>query len=174
MKILIAYRTQYGAVEKCALIMRGKLLATVELLDLKQKRNPEIGDFDIILIGGSIYEGLIQREVISFCGRNRETLLEKKVGLFLCCLDKRERSGDQLNSSYPPWLTAHAFVSRSLGGILDLEKLLPMDCYLVNKLDDIKKSGDLLDYDGLDDFCQKVNRIDSGRAMYPTGQSDSA
>ena len=159
MKILIAYRTQYGAVEKCALIMRGKLRATVELLDLKEKRNPEIGDFDVILIGGSIYEELIQREVISFCSRNREVLLAKKVGLFLCCLYKGERSGDQLNSSYPPWLTAHAFVSRSLGGILDLEKLLPMDRYLVQKLGEIKKSGDLLDYDGLDDFCQKVNQI---------------
>ncbi len=162
MKILIAYRTQYGAVEKCALIMQEKLHATVELFDLKQKRNPEIGDFDIILIGGSIYEGLIQREVISFCSRNRDALLAKKVGLFLCCLYNGERSGDQLKSSYPPWLTDHAFVRRSLGGILDLEKLLPMDRYLVHRLGEIKKSGDLLDYDGLDDFCQKVNRI--GRA----------
>ncbi len=159
MKILIAYRTQYGAVERCALIMREKLRGMVELLDLERKRSPEIGDFDIILIGGSIYDGLIQREVISFCSRNRDALLAKKVGLFLCCLYNGERSGNQLKSSYPPWLTAHAFVKRSLGGILDLEKLLPMDRYLVHKLGEIKKSGDFLDYDGLDDFCQKVSRI---------------
>lgn len=159
MKTLIAYRTQYGTVRRCAELLCKGLPGDVVLVDLKDQKKAGVTDYDVVLIGGSIYGGLIQREVVSFCGRNREALLQKKVGLFICCLYQDERAEEQLRSSYPQWLLDHSFARYALGGMLDLEKLKPMDRFLVERLGEFHGSRDLLEYDRLKEMQQTVRRI---------------
>ncbi|HVO40132.1 MAG TPA: flavodoxin domain-containing protein, partial [Spirochaetia bacterium] len=70
MKVLIAYRSRYGATESCARRIAGLLGPDTVLRDLRGRVPPlSPGEFEAVLIGGSIYGGRIQREVVSFCER---------------------------------------------------------------------------------------------------------
>ncbi|MGA2481453.1 MAG: flavodoxin domain-containing protein [Spirochaetia bacterium] len=134
MKALVAYRTRYGTTAACARKLAGQLRAETTCVDLAQGRAPDVHGFDVVLIGGSIYGGKIQREVSWFCERNRDALLEGKVGLFLCCLYQGARAEAQLQDAFPPWLAARAFDGRVLGGELHMARLRLFDRLLVRSL----------------------------------------
>ncbi|MGA2615537.1 MAG: flavodoxin domain-containing protein [Spirochaetia bacterium] len=134
MRVLIAYRSRYGATESCARALAGKISADTVLRNLRTPGGPSPGDFDAILIGGSIYGGKIQREIGSFCDHEREHLLERKVGLFICSFYSGERGMAELQAAFPPWLSAHAFARELLGGEMSLGKLSLPDRLLVRSL----------------------------------------
>jgi menaquinone-dependent protoporphyrinogen oxidase len=133
-KALVAFRTRYGTTAACARQIAGLLPAESVCIDLAESRPPDARGFDVVLIGGSIYGGKIQREVSWFCERNREALLERPVGIFLCCLYQGARAEEQLREAFPPWLVAHAFASRVLGGELLYARLRLFDRLLVRSL----------------------------------------
>jgi len=130
-KVLIVYRTRYGATSSCARRLSERLRAQSVVVDLATSRPPSAKEFDAVLIGGSIYGGKVQREVPSFCEREQRALQERPVGLFLCCLLGGERAEAQLRASFPDWLTAHAFQTAVFGGILEPRKLRLLDRLLV-------------------------------------------
>ena len=134
MRLLIAYRSRYGGTESCARALAEKISADTILRDLRKRGGPSPRDFDAVLIGGSIYGGKIQREIGSFCDHEREHLLAKRVGLFICCFYTGERGMSELDAAFPPWLSAHAFVRELLGGELSLGKLSLPDRLLVTSL----------------------------------------
>jgi menaquinone-dependent protoporphyrinogen oxidase len=133
-KALVAYRSRYGTTAACARDLAGRLHADATCADLAKGRAPDVYAFDLVLVGGSIYGGKIQREVSWFCERNREALLERRVGLFLCCLYQGSRAEAQLRDAFPPWLAAHAFSGRILGGELHYDRLRLFDRLLVRSL----------------------------------------
>jgi menaquinone-dependent protoporphyrinogen oxidase len=131
MRVLIAFRSRYGTTEACSRSLAGQLEAETQCIDLSRRGRPDARLFDVVLIGGSIYGGKIQREVTWFCERSREPLLQRRVGLFLCCLYRGERAQGQLQAAFPPWLTAHAFASGLFGGALRHDRLSLLDRLLV-------------------------------------------
>jgi menaquinone-dependent protoporphyrinogen oxidase len=135
MKTLIAYRSRYGATEACARRIAGVLGSGTVLRDLRGRTPPlSPGEFDAVLIGGSIYGGRIQKEVVSFCEREQDRLTRARVGLFVCCLFEGERGMAELNAAFPPWLLAHAFTRELLGGEVRLDRLSFGDRLLVRGL----------------------------------------
>ncbi|HUV09280.1 MAG TPA: flavodoxin domain-containing protein [Spirochaetia bacterium] len=158
MKILIAYRSKYGFTEECVRSLKRGIEGETILVDLKAERNPETAPFDIVLLGGSIYGGMIQREVTAFCSRNRESLLAKPVGLFLSCLYRGEKAREQFESSFPGWLLAHAFGRYHMGGEIVLEKLGLIDRFLIRRFagqreDKTENRGQVVA-----DICRAVNQ----------------
>jgi menaquinone-dependent protoporphyrinogen oxidase len=138
MKVLIAYRTRYGTTAACAKRLAERIGAETAVLDLARDRDRAVAaaaTADVVLIGGSIYGGKIQREVPAFCERQREPLLERPVGLFICCLYRGERAMEELASSFPEWLLAHAFDRRPLGGEVHPERLTLVDRVLLRGLE---------------------------------------
>jgi menaquinone-dependent protoporphyrinogen oxidase len=133
-RALVAYRTRYGTTEACAGEIARRLQAETVVVDLARGRAPAVGAFDVVLVGGSIYGGKIQREVGWFCEANREALLGRPVGLFICCLYRGARAEAQLAEAFPSWLSAHAFAARALGGDLHYERLRLFDRLLVRSL----------------------------------------
>ena len=101
MKALIAYRSKYGAAAMCAEKVAERLSAECEIADLKRD-NPNPARYDFVIIGGSVYAGRIQREVLSFCEKYRSILEGKTVGLYICCLYKDDKAQKQNRSQ--PWL----------------------------------------------------------------------
>ncbi|MGO9412289.1 MAG: flavodoxin domain-containing protein [Spirochaetia bacterium] len=130
MRVLIAYRSRYGATQSCAQFLADRVSAETVLHDLRLPGRPSPADFDVILVGGSIYGGKIQREIGSFCDQERERLLSKKVGLFICSFYDGERGMAELQGSFPPWLSAHAFARELFGGKLSVGKLSVLDRFL--------------------------------------------
>ena len=138
MKTLIAYRSRYGATESCARRIAGLLGPDVVLRDLRRDmRNRSVlslDDFETVLIGGSVYGGRIQKEVVSFCEREQDLLERKRVGLFICCLFEGERGMAELNAAFPAWLLAHAAARELLGGEIRMDRLSLGDRILVRGL----------------------------------------
>lgn len=84
MRTLIIYASKYGCTKDCAEILESSIKGEVVLINIKNKI-PDMLTFDSIIIGGSIYMGKIQRSITNFCKRNKAKLLQKKIGLFICC-----------------------------------------------------------------------------------------
>ncbi len=142
MKVLIAYRTRYGTTAACARQLADRIDAETTLADLRgQGRRPRSSaapspdSADVVLIGGSIYGGRIQREVPAFCERHREVLLARPVGLFICCLYRGEHAMAELEAAFPGWLLAHAFARSLLGGEVHPERLSFLDRLLLRGLE---------------------------------------
>jgi menaquinone-dependent protoporphyrinogen oxidase len=93
-----------------------------------------VQEYEVVLIGGSIYAGKLQRKVVSFCEKNRSALLQRKVGIFLCCLYQGEEALMQLQSAFPDWLLAHAFARVLPGGEVHYDRLTFLDRLLVRSL----------------------------------------
>ena len=76
--------------------------------------------------------------------------------LFICCFYKDEHAEAQLIRAFPPWLYAHAFDRRYLGGEMRLKKLNLLDRIIVTRLLKIRKDSHLLNYDAIDHLCRNV------------------
>ncbi len=134
MRTLIAYRTKYGTAAACARILLEKIGGDTVLADLADARDVNVREYEVVLVGGSIYAGKVQRSVVSFCERNRAALLQRNVGVFLCCLYQGEDALMQLQSAFPDWLLAHAFARALPGGEIHYSRLTLLDRLLVRGL----------------------------------------
>jgi menaquinone-dependent protoporphyrinogen oxidase len=159
MSVLIAYRTRYGTTGKCAGLLRDRLSAETHIADLKREREPEIEPHDTVILGGSIYGGTIQQDLISFCEYHREALLERRVGLYLCCLYQGEKARQQIHATYPSWLVAHASLMSSFGGEIEIGQLSLLDRLVVRNLFGYKHDISLLDMGEVERFAQSVNTL---------------
>jgi menaquinone-dependent protoporphyrinogen oxidase len=134
MRTLIAYCSRYGTAAGCARTLAQKIGGEITLTDLARERWPAVAGHDVVLVGGSIYAGKIQRRVVSFCERNRHGLLAAKVGIFLCCLYAGEEAAVQMQDAFPDWLLAHAFGKAFPGGRILVDRLSFLDRLLVRAL----------------------------------------
>ena len=118
MKSLIAYASKTGVVEKCAKMLAEKLPG-VEICNLRRgATNP--ADYDCVVVGGSIRAGALSPETALFLDQCRDTLLRKKLGLFLCC-GADDQAEEAFSRNIAPELLAHAAVHMAFGGELNLD-----------------------------------------------------
>ena len=170
MKTIIVYATKHGTVAKCASILSDKLTGEVDLLDIKKGTVPELSVYERVIIGGSIYAGRIQKEITAFCSQNLNILMDKKLGLFICCMFKGS-SELQLNSAFPGELRDKAAASDSFGGDMKFsdmsfgERLLTkMVSKTIAKSDpslaniDFKTDISMISEETIDRFAQVMNQ----------------
>ncbi len=141
MKTLVAYASKYGTTRKCAEAIADRLPGGADLIDLRHDKLGSLDGYDSVIVGGPIYAGKVMSAVPAFCERNREVLLDRVVGLFICCLYEGETALTELDEAFPPWLNAHAVVRTAVGGAIDYAALGLVDRYLAKKIAHI--SGDI-------------------------------
>ncbi len=134
MRTLVVYSTKYGTTRSCAEEIARQLPGETRVADMNRERLKSLEGYDAVVIGGAIYAGKVMSGVPRFCERHREELLERGVGLFVCCLYEGETAQSELDGAFPPWLNAHALVRRPVGGAVKFEKLKAIDRYLVRKI----------------------------------------
>jgi menaquinone-dependent protoporphyrinogen oxidase len=84
-KILIAYAGKSGTSQKAAELLASEVKRhDCEVADLT-KTTPVLGDFDYIVLGGSIRFGKAHRALRAFLTANEKALCEMPHTLFLCC-----------------------------------------------------------------------------------------
>ncbi len=159
MRTLIAYRTKYGTTAACARRIAEKIGGDVALADLADARDLNPREYEVVIVGGSIYAGKIQRRVVSFCEKHRSILLQRRVGIFLCCLYEGEEALMQLQSAFPDWLLAHAFTRVLPGGEVHYDRLTFLDRLLVRGLP--HRTGDFsrMRPEALDDLAVAVKSL---------------
>lgn len=125
MNTLIVYATQYGYTADCAAQLKAKLTGDVTLVDLGKQSAPNLGGFDAVIVGGSIYMGRVQAQVSAFCASHAGELSQKKLGLFLCC-GLPQNFEQNLSASFSADLVAKAKAVGCFGGELRTARMKPM------------------------------------------------
>lgn len=116
--------SKHGTTEKVANIISEHLnLKSIDIFNLRNNKTPDISNYDFVIIGGSIHVGMIQKRVKQFCIVNTNVLLEKKLGLFLCCMEVGEKATLQFENAYPVQLRQHAFYTGLMGGECLIDKM---------------------------------------------------
>ena len=130
MNILIAYATKNGCTKKCAKLLAEKLHKKVDLVNLKKQKTIDLAKYEIVILGGSIRMGMINGSVKRFCKNNIEVLLNKKVGLFICCAAKEEETQPYFVKAFPSELLEKAFSKECFGGEMIIEDLKGFDKFI--------------------------------------------
>ena len=133
MNTLIVYASQYGFGEECAKKLCALAVEEATLVDLTREGMPSLNGFDTVIVGGSVYMGKAMRQTIDFCAANESTLLQKKLGLFLCC-GLPQNFEQSLAASFSEPLRKHATASGCFGGELRLGKIKPMHKMIANMM----------------------------------------
>ncbi|MEI6101547.1 MAG: flavodoxin domain-containing protein [Eubacteriales bacterium] len=122
MKTLIVYASTYGFAEECAKTLAGQVQGETVAINITKEKEPALAGFDNIVIGGSIYMGRVQKQVSEFCVSNLNTLLTKRVALFLCG-GIAENYEQNMQNSYPASLLEAAVSKEYYGGELRKDKM---------------------------------------------------
>jgi menaquinone-dependent protoporphyrinogen oxidase len=139
MKTIIVYATSHGTTESVAEQIKSKLQGEVDLANIKKQKKIDLNGYDQVVIGGSIHAGMIQSSIKSFCEKNSATLLQKKLALFLTCMDE-EKATAQFEKAFPEQLRAHAITHKLTGGEFKLEKMNFFQRAIVKKVSGITES----------------------------------
>ena len=171
MNTLVIYASKHGSAEKCAVELSNRLTGENYLCNLKDGKVPELSQYERIIVGGSIYAGGIQKEVSEFCFNNVGELMDKKLGFYICCMN-RSASETQLKDAFPQELFNNAIAKESFGGEFKfrdmnfVEKAITKMISKVLAKDnpdmpaiDMKKDLSLLSQEKIDKFVQLMNSI---------------
>lgn len=164
MKTLIAYSTTLGCTEQCASKLKDDLLDDVDMVRISRRRKYNLQQYDTIIVGGSIHEGMIQRAVHKFCETSLEILLQKQVGLFVCCMDTDADEHALINQAFPDELIKHALASGFFGGELNIKKMNLLQKIMTRKAARLQKEPDI-DFQKILEFASKIQNLGSVSRM---------
>lgn len=122
MKTLVVYGTTYGYAQDCAHTLAALLPGPVEVVDAASAMMLPIRAFDRIIIGSSVYMGKPQKSVVTFCTQRQQELMEKQLGLYLCCA-LPEGFDAAISLAFPQPLRQSAVAVANFGGRLDTAKM---------------------------------------------------
>ncbi|WP_026567026.1 flavodoxin domain-containing protein [Bacillus sp. UNC41MFS5] len=160
MKCLIVYCSSHGTTEKAVRFLSEILKGEVQTVDLKREKvEIDLRNFDTIIIGGSIHAGNIQRRIKQFTTHNYDTLFEKEVGLFLCCMLDGETAIVQFNHAFPQELRKNSAAMGLFGGEFLLSEMNFIEKQIVKKVSGTTTDQLNLDYDAIKEFALKLNNI---------------
>jgi len=159
MSTLIVYATKYGCTEKAVKRLADYLGEGTQLLKVDSKDNKvlELEEYDTVVVGGSIYAGNIQQEVKKFCSENINTLLQKKLGLFICC-GMSEKAGEQLENSFDKKLLEHAISRGYFGYEFNFDRMNFVSRFMVKKLAKVKENKSEIKDENIKEFAEKLQR----------------
>ena len=143
MNTLIAYSTTLGCTEQCASKLKDDLGNGVEMIRISRRKRFNLQQYDTIIVGGSIHEGMIQRSVYKFCENNLDILMQKQVGLFVCCMDPDANEQELIDRAFPETLVNHALSSGFFGGELNIKKMNLLQKIMTRKAARLQKEPEI-------------------------------
>ena len=157
MKAIILYMSSHGCTEKTANAIKSHLSDfETELINLKNKKVPDISKYDLVIIGGSIHAGNIQQKIKKYCNNNSELLAQKKIALFLCCMYEGEVAQQQFENVYSAELRKVAVATAIVGGEFNFEKMNFFEKMIVKKVAKVDKSVSTLNHESIKGFTKKL------------------
>ncbi|MDT8718350.1 flavodoxin domain-containing protein [Clostridium sp. 19966] len=154
MNNVILYSTKHGTTEKCAKLLGEKLSGKTTLIDLKGSKEVDLSAYDKVIIGGAVYMGKIQKEVTSFCKENSKSLLNKKLGVFICGMsDDIEK---ELTASYPKEILEKAEARECFGGEFIFQNMSFFEKLIIKKIAKTDKNISKLSEESINRFVEKM------------------
>lgn len=156
MKTAIIYASQHGTTELVAQMISFKLDSPdVRLFKISEAIKLDLSDYPIVILGSSIHAGRNQRSMQKFCQKNMTTLLQKQIGLFLCCM-REEEAEVNMQNAYPAILRNRSLSCKVMGGEYRMDKMNFIEKFLTKKIAGVTESGSFLKLDAIDEFVQEV------------------
>jgi menaquinone-dependent protoporphyrinogen oxidase len=155
MKSLILYATSHGASRTAAEFVSQKLTGA-ETVDLKNGDIPDLASYDTIILGGSIHMGKIQSCVRKFIEKQRDILVQKRLGLFLCCMYEGDTAQRQFDDAFPQALRDAAVAKSLFGGGFDFPKMNFVERMIVKKVAGVTKSVSSLNHEEMERFAEAM------------------
>ena len=154
MKTLILYATKHGAAREIAQRIANKITGAA-LHDLKQGGILPLAEFDCVIIGSSVYVGMIRKEAKAFLMQYAQDLQGKKLGLFVCGLDGAQEQ-EYFKTNFSPDILQTAKAISFLGGIFDPKKASIIERFMVRVA--AKQSGytDTIDNSRIAQFVEEM------------------
>ena len=121
MKTLILYSTTYGYAEEIANALANQYGEAV-VQNIQKNKTVDLSAYDHVVLGGSVYMGKIHKDLSTFALDHENELLNKKLGLFICCLFG-DKFIEEMQANFPAKLIEHAYVTENFGGKLQVEKM---------------------------------------------------
>ena len=154
MKTLILYATKHGATREIAQRIADRM-DDAAIHDLGQSNIPDFIGFDCIVVGSSIYAGMIRKEAKVFLSQNADTLGNKEFGLFLSGMDAT-RGKDFFDSNIPQSILQNAKVTSFLGGIYDPQKAGLIERFIMKAAAKQSKYTDTIDVGKIEEFIEAL------------------
>lgn len=158
MKTLIVYASRHGAAEKCARLLAERLGGNVDVFDLKKAGPVDPSGYESVVVGGSIHAGKVQSRVKKFCESRAETLLKKRLGLFICCMEEGDKAWKQFHDAFPARLVDHAAARGLFGGAFDFERMNWLEKTIIGKIAGVKESVCKINDPAVDEFAEKMKK----------------
>lgn len=158
MKAIIIYESLHGSTEKCAKYLKELIPGDLKSQRLQNNEDIDLDEFDTVIIGGSIHMGVIQTRIENFISSNHDKLLTKKLGLYLCCMEKGETAKMQFENAYPPILRKKAVAKGLFGGELNLRKMSFFEKKFTRKATGIKSSVSRINEEEIRKFAELIRK----------------
>lgn len=155
MKTLIIFSSSHGTTEKASHLLREQLNGEVELINLKKFSNPNLTDYDSVIVGSSIYAGSVKSRVKHFIKQNHKTLISKHLGLFLCCMFEGEKAKQQFETTYPNELREHSRANGLFGGEFIVSKMNFLERQIVKKVAGVTSDVSKINFDEIKRFAER-------------------
>ncbi|HSG27485.1 MAG TPA: flavodoxin domain-containing protein [Candidatus Krumholzibacterium sp.] len=162
MKTIIVYMTKHGCTEKAAGALESLLSGPTTVVNLKDDKNPSFDQFDSVIIGGSIHVGQIQKKVRKFCEKNLDRLLEKRLGLYICCMETGEKAREEFDQAFDPRLREHASATGLFGGEFDFTRMNFLEKKIIQRVAEFTENVSRVDEDSIREFARMMEGVDQG------------
>lgn len=118
MKILIAYAGNNDTTGTCANVLKSKL-PEANVINLA-KQQPDISEYDTVIIGSCIRFNEIHNSVRNFIRDNMDLLMKKNTAIYLCC-GFPEKINQYLLHNFSKKLLDKSFSIQCFGGKLKVK-----------------------------------------------------
>jgi len=157
MKTLILYATRHGCAEKCAAKLDAALQGEATTKNFKDAGRIDLADYETVVIGGSIHAGKVQKVVKDYCAKNLEVLKNKRLGLFLCCMEEGPKAEVQFAGAFPEVLIGAATTKSLFGGEFDFDRMNWLEKAIIKKISKIDASVSKIKEQAILDFAAALN-----------------
>lgn len=156
MKTLILYKTKYGTAKLCADLIKEKLISEVDVVELTKRTKIDLDNYDNVIIGGSIYIGMISKHLRKFIIDNLEVLLTKKLALYVCAMREGMELDIEIKNNFPEELISKVNNVYCLGGAFDFEKMNILERFIVKKVANVFESKSFINEDEIDNLVKTI------------------
>ena len=155
MKTQILYATKHGATHEIAKRIADRM-DDAAIHDLRKSNTPDISGFDCIIVGSSIYVGMIRKEAKAFLSQNEDMLCNKKFGLFLSGMDPS--GGKELfDANFSQSILQKAKATSILGGIYDPQKAGFIERFIMKVAAKQSEYSSTIDDGKIEEFIEALN-----------------
>lgn len=158
MSTLILFTSTHGTTEKAVKLLQQKLTDKTDIVQLKKNPGPDPSGYNTIILGTSIHAGRSSGKMQTWFNANKQVLLQKKLGLFLCCMYEGDVALKQFNENYPDDLRNHSAANGLFGGEFLMEKMNFFEKLIVKKVAKITESVSKLDPKAIEEFAEKMKK----------------